>query len=246
MKKVDAFWEMQNIGKTVLEIEFDNKDATNCLNELTSDFETYDYIVAKIPIGKLDIVHSLEDRGFRFMETQIELAYNLKKHTKASSYVKKLSDQAQCKKVNTLDQLNVLLSRIEEDLFITDRISLDPLLGKAISHKRYLNWLNDAFHKEAASIYEVELKSRDIGFFYSTTLDSTTIYGVLASVYKKYRNRGLGLIVLEAAFNWAKEVGYSKIITRVSSNNLEALRTNLNLGFESKNMYHILRKANFS
>ncbi|MFF2911605.1 GNAT family N-acetyltransferase [Paenibacillus sp. NPDC057934] len=245
MKKVDAFWELRNLDKTVLEVEFDDKDTTDCLNILSSDFETYDYIVTKIPKGRLDLVHSLEDRGFRFMETQIELSYNLNKHTKASSYVKKLSDQTQYKQVTTLDQLNALLSRIDDDLFITDRVSLDPLLGTTTAHNRYLNWLTDAFHTGNAAIYEVELKSRDIGFFYSSPLDDTTIYGALASVYKKYRNRGLGLIVLETAFNWAKKEGYSKIVTRVSSNNLEALRANLNLGFESKNMHYILRKANF-
>lgn len=246
MKKVDAFWEIRNLGKTVLEIQFDDKDTTDCLNDLASDFSTYDYIVAKIPKGKLDIVHSLEDNGFRFMETQIELSYNVNKHTEASRYIKKLSDQTQYKKVNTIDQLSLLLSKIEEDLFITDRVSLDPLLGTTTAHKRYLNWLNDAFHTETASIYEVELKSRDIGFFFYTPLDSTTIYGALASVYKKYRNRGLGLVVLEAAFNWVKEAGYSKIVTRVSSNNLEALRANLNVGFESQDIYYILRRANFS
>ncbi|CAH1201696.1 hypothetical protein PAECIP111893_01699 [Paenibacillus plantiphilus] len=245
MKRSDAFWEMRNLGRTVLEINCDDNDTVDCLKDLASDCETYDYLVAKIPKGRLDLVHAFEDRGFRFLETQIELLYDLKKMREVSGYVKRMADQARYRKVHTLEQLNVLLSRIEEDLFITDRVSLDPLLGTKMAHTRYLNWLSDSL-QTGASIYEVELKSRDIGFFYVTEIDSTTGYGALASVYKEYRKRGWGLVVLEAGFKYAKEAGYSRIITRVSSNNLEALRANLNVGFECKDMYYILRRANFS
>ncbi|MBP1994431.1 GNAT family N-acetyltransferase [Paenibacillus eucommiae] len=245
MKKVDAFWEMRNLGKTVLEINFDENDTTDSLNILASEFETYDYLIAKVPKEKMDLIHALEDNGFRFMETQFELLYNLNKTKEPSSFVKKTSEQSQYKKVDTFDQLSMFLSKIEEDLFITDRISLDPLFGTKIAHKRYLNWLSDALLSDTSAIYEVEVKSRDVGFFYVIEKNSTTCYGVLASVYKKYRNSGLGLVVLESAFKYAKEAGYSKVMTRVSSNNLEALRVNINVGFECRDVHYILRKANF-
>lgn len=238
MKKIDAYWEQQNLNKKVLEIEFDVEDLISCLDTLEDDYLNYEYIVAKVPKLKIDFVHKLEESGFKFMETQIEMTLNLKKFVKLSTFSSKLQFQA----VESIEQFEELLSQIDETLFVTDRISLDPLLGIDFAHKRYSNWIKTGFLSEDTLIIEVVKNTDKIGFFYLTKKNDKDIHAVLVSVYKNFRRRGIGLKFLEEICFWLVEEGYRKVNTRVSSNNLEALRANLSVGFEIKEIYYILRK----
>ncbi|WP_138496209.1 GNAT family N-acetyltransferase [Paenibacillus pinistramenti] len=242
MKKIDAYWELRNLDRSVLEIEFEDKDTIHVLNDLTQDFQNYPYIVAKIPKGKLELVHSLEDMGFRFMETQFELSRNLNRRRELSRYVQKMFPQCTWEKVDTEEKLQGFLAKIEEGIFVTDRVSLDPVFGTETAYKRYVNWMSNAYYSGTAHIYQVELNSKKIGFFYCSAVDTNTVQGILTAVYKEHIHNGLGLIVIEAGLKWAKESGYSKLVIKTSSNNLEALRAYTSAGFETKNAYYILRK----
>ncbi|MFB7814956.1 hypothetical protein ACFC0X_12270 [Paenibacillus chitinolyticus] len=243
MKKIDAYWEKRNFDKKVLEIELDANDSTDCLAELQNDYADYEYIVTKVPKRRMDLVHGLEEAGFRFMETQMEMTMNLTKLSKPSRFTKAISDHIQFQTVETIERLEEMLSRIDEDLFVTDRVSLDPELGIGLAHKRYVNWIRDGFLSGDALIIEAILKSKKIGFFYFTKRNDKAIHAVLVSVYNNSRRRGVGLSFLEEIRSWLAEAGYTKAVTRVSSNNIEALRANLFVGFEIKEIYYILRKV---
>lgn len=135
-----------------------------------------------------------------------------------------------------------ILSSIDESLFVTDRVSLDPVLGTDLARKRYVNWMRDGFLSGEAIVIEALLKSRRIGFYYFTKGKDKTIHALLASIYKNSRRSGLGFSFLEAICKWLAETGFTRVITRVSSNNLESLKMNLFTGFEVKEIYYILRK----
>ncbi|WP_107839171.1 GNAT family N-acetyltransferase [Metasolibacillus meyeri] len=243
MKKVDAYWEKQNFNKKVLEVEFEMDDSLDCLGTLQGDFLNYNYIVAKVPKCKIELLHELEEFGFRFVETQMEMAMNLRKLNKSLQLTMKKVDKLKFEIVNNIEHLERVLAQIDEDLFVTDRISLDPLLGNKIAHKRYINWIRDSFDREDTLIIEVLDKEDRVGFFYFTEKDNQIIQAVLASVYKTFRRRGVGLEFLQQALYWLVEMGYTKATTKVSSNNLEALRANLSVGLEVKGIYYILRKS---
>ncbi|MBW7475546.1 hypothetical protein K0T92_12365 [Paenibacillus oenotherae] len=242
MKRIDAYWEQRNFDKRVLEVEMDADDSSDCLAALEDDCANYEYIVAKVPKHRLDLVHGLEASGFRFMETQMEMSMNLKKLAEPSRFTKAIADHIRFQTVDTREHLEALLSNIDEDLFVTDRVSLDPVLGNGIAHKRYINWIRDGFLSGNALIIEAILKSNKVGFFYFTKRKDKTIHAVLASVYKNARRRAIGPSFLEEICSWLAKEGYTKITTRVSSNNLESLRANLFVGFEMKEIYYILRK----
>ncbi|MNZ45577.1 TDP-fucosamine acetyltransferase [compost metagenome] len=242
MKRIDACWEKRNFDKKVLEIELETDDSSDCLAVLEADYENYEYIVAKVPKSRLDLVHGLEASGFRFMETQMEMTMNLTKLTEPSRFTKAISDQIQFQTIDSIERLDELLSHIDEDLFVTDRVSLDPALGTSAAHKRYINWIRDGFHSGNALIIEATLKSNKIGFFYFTKQTDKSLHAVLVSVYNHSRRKAIGLSFLEDIRSWLAKDGYTKVTTRVSSNNLEALRANLYVGFEMKEIYYILRK----
>lgn len=242
MRKIDAHWEKRNFDQTVLEIEWGADDSIDTLATLEDDYTNYEYIVAKVPKGRMDLVHGLEDAGFRFMETQMELTLDLTKHAKTSSFTRETPGSFEFRIIDTSKDLEELLSNIDEGLFVTDRVSLDPTLGVGVAHQRYIHWIKDGYLSGNALILEVLSKSREIGFCFLTKHDDKTVSAELVSVYKRYRRRGVGLRFLEEARNWLAEAGYTKIITRVSSNNLEALRANLYVGFVMREIYYILRK----
>ncbi|WP_042169613.1 hypothetical protein [Paenibacillus gorillae] len=243
MKKIDAFWEQRNFNKKVLEVELDDDDSNDSLNDLTDDCASYDYIVAKVPKCRMDLVHGLEELGFRFMETQLEMTMNLLKIAETSRFTKAISEQIQFQTIETIECLEELLSNIDKDLFVTDRVSLDPVLGTDLAHKRYLNWIRDGFLGGNALIIEATFKSQKIGFFYFWKRKDKTLDAVLVSVYKNVRRKAVGLSFLEEIRSWLANEGYTRLNTRVSSNNLEALRANLFVSFEIREIYYILRKV---
>ncbi|WP_040950991.1 GNAT family N-acetyltransferase [Gorillibacterium massiliense] len=243
MKKIDAYWEKRNFNKKVLEIEIDAEDSTDCLVALEDDYENYEYIVAKVPKRRIDLVHGLEEAGFRFMETQMEMTINLTKLTEPSRFTKANSEPIQFQTIDTIERLEELLSNIDDNLFVTDRVSLDPILGASLAHKRYVNWIRDGFLSGNALIVEATLKSNKIGFYFFLKGKDKTIHAVLASLYNNYRRRAFGIRFAKEVLTWLADAGYTKMILIVSSNNLEALRAYQFVGFEMKEINYILRKV---
>ncbi|TVX98650.1 GNAT family N-acetyltransferase [Cohnella terricola] len=243
MIKIDAYWEERNFDKKVLEIKIDANDSADCLLALEDDYATYDYIVAKVPKLRLDLVHGLEEVGFRFMESQIEMTLNLTKFIEPSRFSKVISEPIQFQTIDAMEQLKDLLSKIDEDLFVTDRVSLDPALGSGLALKRYKNWIRDGFLSGNAIIVEATLKSNKIGFYFFLKGKDKTIHAVLASLYKDYRRRAIGVRYMKEILTWSAKEGYTKMNLMVSSNNLEALRAYSSIGFEMKEIYYILRRV---
>lgn len=245
MKKIDAYWEKRNFDKKVLEIEIDVNDSVDCLAALEDEYATYEYIVAKVPNHRIDLVHGLEEAGFRFMEMQMEMTMNLTKLTESSRFTRATAttEQIQFQIVDSMERLEDLLSNIDENLFVTDRVSLDPVLGRSLAHKRYMNWIRDGFLSGNALIVEATLKSNKIGFYFFLKGKDNIIHAVLASLYKDYRRIAIGVRYMKEILAWVAEAGFTKMILMVSSNNIEALRAYLSIGFEMKDIYYILRKV---
>ncbi|WP_256759555.1 GNAT family N-acetyltransferase [Cohnella sp. WQ 127256] len=243
MNKRDAYWEKRNFDKKVLEIEIDANDSADCLVALEDDYTTYDYIVAKVPKLRIDLVHGLEEAGFRFMEMQMEMTVNLTNLTEQSRFTKANSERIQFQTIDSMERLEDMLSNIDENLFVTDRVSLDPVLGSSLAHKRYMNWIRDGFLSGNAIIVEATLKSNKIGFYFFLKGKDKTIHAILASLYKNYRRMAIGVRYMKEVLTWTAEAGFTKMNLLVSSNNFEALRAYSFVGFEMKEIYYILRRV---
>ena len=77
MKIVKAVWEKRNLGYDAYEIVLDKRDlkkgAESILEDLRAQNFYHAYVTIKMPVGNLNVLHALEDVGFRFMETQLYL-----------------------------------------------------------------------------------------------------------------------------------------------------------------------------
>ena len=76
MTKKFASWERRNLGCDAWEIELTAADAADLdatLGALHDPSFAGCYVVVKIPVGFIRLLHALEDDGFRFVESQLRL-----------------------------------------------------------------------------------------------------------------------------------------------------------------------------
>lgn len=243
MKKIEAFWEKKNLSLNTLELEFDEKDSIEIINTI-KEFEEYDYIAAKVPKGKVDFIHKLETKKFHFMEAQIELINNLKQKNEMPNRLLQTSNNIHYVPVKEEIELEMILNKIDSNMFDTDRISLDSYLGKELAAARYINWIRNLFYREDSMLCKLIHEEREIGFFLFKKINEKIYSSVLVGLYTEFKNKGLGFSVVEQHILWAVENHVEQIVTRVSSNNLRSLKLHLNFGYEIKDIYYVFRRIN--
>lgn len=239
MDLIGAHWEKRNLNLETGELSFKSTDTISDLDSIL--FEKFDYLVAKVPSGSVQLVHDLESRGFRFIESQFEIAVDLTQITPVPKAVEALMEKINCFPLTTEVQVQVLLNRITAEMFAVDRVSIDPELGLEIGAQRYRNWILDEFKSEKAFIYELRLGQSALGFFVLRQMDEKVLFATLAGLYSEYKNKGLGLSIVFKPIQWAKEKGYSRIKTRNSSNNSESFKIHLSCGYKLENISYLLR-----
>ncbi|MED4454442.1 hypothetical protein [Metabacillus fastidiosus] len=240
MEKLDAFWESRNLDKAVLELTFDKNDRNIKIIEDLKE-ENHDYIVAKVPIRNIELIHQLEEEGFRFMETQFSLVKKIKEDNIIPSQLKSLSSKLNWEPVVTHTHLDEVLKKIDENLFETDRIALDPYFNIKIANKRYQNWILDQFHKDDYEVYEIIFRGKKVGFFF-IKLESSIVSILLAGIYREFREYGLGFSIIYTPLKLSLLTEKKIAKTRVSSNNLEVLRLYQTFGYMINDVEYVFRK----
>ena len=61
-------------------------------------------------------------------------------------------------------------------------------------------------------------------------------------MYQKFKNKGMGALVIQMMTEHIFEKGCTSVFTGVSSNNKSILNIHLMLGYEVKNMYYVYVK----
>jgi RimJ/RimL family protein N-acetyltransferase len=239
MDLISAHWERRNLNLETGELSFQSSDTIQDLSP--GLFESYEYLVAKVPSGSVQLVHDLESKGFRFIEAQFEISVDLCQPTLISGAVESLMAKISYYPLTTEAQVQSLSNRITPEMFAVDRVSIDPELGLELGAQRYRNWISDEFKSGKAFIYELRLGQTAIGFFVLRQLDEKVLFATLAGLYTEYKNKGLGLSIVFKPIQWAKENGYSRIKTRNSSNNSESFKIHLSCGYRLENVSYLLR-----
>ena len=239
MKIVEATWERRNFGRDAWEITLgreDLADVEKTLAALRDSRYAGAYVCIKMPVGNLKMLHALEDDGFRFLETQLSLIERFRAddmvelcHTAddriAFSVVEK--DEAAWERV---------ASKIVPDLFVTDRISLDPLLGPEVACTRYRNWLRDLRHDPRSILWLMSLDGKEIAFGVDI-VDGNRRRGVLGGTFPEIQGTGYGMTLMAGPRE--RRLSYR---TEVSSNNPHVLRVHQNFGRVVYKEQYVLRK----
>ena len=196
------------------------------------------YCAAKIPMKRVFLVHALEEKGFRFLETQAELHLNLSKDFHLEKYLLSVAERGRIEPVS-IEDFPSLLSRLD-GVFDSDRICLDPALGPDVSLLRYRSWLSDRFGKDGAHISWIIADGKRAGFFFLES-EGDFADSALAGLFSEFKGSGYAPLIISSHIGCAKELGCRKLVTRVSMNNMESLRLHLAFGYQIATANYVMR-----
>lgn len=246
MKIVNAIWEKRNLGMESYEIILSPEDCTQVskvIAEIRRQNFSDTYVVIKIPVGHLELLHKLECEGFNFLETQFFITKKI-----SGSIIPQIAERMS--KMFTIEYLGKeknawknVISKISDNLFTTDRVFLDPLIPKGTSAIRYKNWMRDLFDDPNAWL--AIIKKNDEPCMFNLCInnsETSSVNYVLAGVFENYKNSGMGIVLPIPTLQYAKDYKYEIVETSISSNNLSILRLYEYYGFETQTANYVLRK----
>jgi len=242
MREINAFWEERNTGLKTCELIFDPSD--KIVDYKNSLFENnYEYIVAKIPIQNIILVHELEDIGFRFMETQLNISVETQEIEQIKRKWRRFLSNTSYKKLESKNEIELLTHKIKDGMFKDDRISIDEKLADDISSTRYINWITDIYEKKSADIFLIKKYSSFAGFFVIKRADHRTYQALIAGIFKEYQGQGLPLALFYYYLKIASEKNGINVITSFSSNNLKMFNSfTRTISFKILEIFYVLRK----
>lgn len=245
MKVVNCTWELENLGKRVLEIDVDRTDeiSRDIFERLCSD---YQYIVVKVPVKMIEVNSLLTSMGFVMVETQFSISKSYKSFNFDDRLIKVLYPHVRKEEISSFHELESLLYRISDDMFSTDRVYLDYNFPPGSSSHRYKNWIKTEYKNKTSVISNIMYDDSCVGFCMDRFKDDTYL-GLLGGIFKEYQSEGLALCTGGIHFmdSHKRDKPFKKIKTAISSNNMPVLEVYNYLGFKIDNLSYVFIKHNF-
>lgn len=241
MKIIKATWEKRNLGCEAYEISLDRKDLKDVENVIRTlhaqDFSDA-YVLVKMPVGNLNMLHALEDDGFRFMETQLYLVDHFVPLESQEQIQEWMQGGERIIVPKTRECWDRIISRITPGMFDTDRICLDPKFGKEVACIRYQNWCRDLFDNHNSWMWVLSIDGEEVSFGINVRDEEKNVDdGVLGGVFEQFKGMGYGIFqILDLKRTNVKNK------TVVSSNNQNMLRVYQNYGRIIYKEMYVLRK----
>lgn len=236
----DAFWEKRNLGIGCLEIELSETDSIKDVNEAIKLYNDIHYVVIKTPVNCKQLLWELPKNGYNFVESQLALQVS-KESYRCPSYLKIAERNTSIKRLSNEHEIKMALEYVSNDVFDSDRISLDIHFSKETAGLRYKNWVIDLI-KKGQDFLELNVKDKPIGFFIAQNSKGRKGFAGLAGIYTKYKGKGFGTVLIKKGMDYIFEAGNDEIFTSVSSNNKEIIKIHLMLGFEISNISYVYIK----
>ena len=245
MQIIEATWEKRNLNCEAYEINIEKEDL-NDIKGLISNIEKNEkiknsYTVIKTPVANLELIHHLQKIGFEFMETQFEITRKVT--DPLPKYMEKLSASFEIEYIpKDKERWDEIISLITENLFTTDRVYLDYTLPSATSSIRYKNWLKDLYDNPNA--WMAIIKKNEEPWMFNCCInkpENKRINYLLAGVFEKYKNSGMGTILPIPTIKYGVENNFDIIESSISSNNIAILRLYEYYNFTTQNAKYVLR-----
>ncbi len=242
MKIIDAYWEKRNFGLKVAELIFDQGEEVD--HAVIRQLErSNDYIVAKIPGDSIFLMHELEKKGYRFLEVQQVIYFLVSQlRTLDPLWIKRFDDY-ECIMITERSILDQICNKISKGLYLSGRISVDPVLDNRISDIRIINWLHDLYNKNETIIYSLMKKNIPVGYFVLEKLGKVHFNILQAGIFKEYQNKGLSYLILYNSLKVAENKKVKGIYASISTNNRKTLNSiSRFVNFSVKETYIVARK----
>lgn len=243
MDIIEAGWDQKITGIRTCEILF--KAGESYDDYLKTEAEkNFEFIVAKIPVGDLKLVHQLEDNGFRYLENQLCLSFKTEQLDRINSLWYRLFDGFEYRLVKTRSEISSVTEQVSSKMFEADRYSRDPLWQKDYSSPRYVNWINSLFLSEDVQIYVMVRKGTEVGFF-AVKKESDKINSCpIAGIYNQHKFSGYIFVLVWYILEISRKEGRTKFITSISSNNKNLLSSfSKAFNYRVDKTYIVLRKS---
>jgi hypothetical protein len=204
------------------------------LSRVTSKYYAY----CKVEAKDISLIHAAENLGFQYVETQLQTSLGLKKTFDTSRYPYSYI------RVTSASQLYEVFDIASSALDI-DRLTADPLIGAALSQKRYQSYLENSYVQDDSEIWCVVSRStgKILTFRSHRRIDESNVQLLLGGVDRRHANIGLGVISSHFCFNQLRAAGYKRARTAISASNRAIIQLELgHFGFRVDSVQVVLRK----
>lgn len=196
-----------------------------------------EYQELHIPAGNFAALCTAQQAGFQFIETAIRLQLDLK-DLALPRVLQRFEPYLSAVEADECTFAQIL-QRVEQgDMFLTDKIALNPRFGKAASGRRYRYWLQDA-RAQGASCLLVRYKGESIGFGAGQRIAPTVMDAFLAGIFPEFSRTGLGFAAAYSTLRVWQGEGITRSVASVSSNNVPVLKVNEMLGYKVSGLEYI-------
>ena len=241
MHIIDCYWEKENLNKKVVEIFIRRREDLD--EKLLSELErNYEYLVIKTEVNDAHKYFQLQERNYKFVESQISISKLINKINTENKSLKLLLKTSSIEIITSRNDLDNLCSMITEDMFSTDRIYIDPNFGPQWSKKRYINWVRTEFERGTTVCWMIH-KGVKVGFrLYKVT--NGIYHGLLGGIFNNYQGVGIGALTTIGGYLCAlNNPEIKNIETKISSNNIEVLKLYNYFDFKIDNIHNVFVKS---
>lgn len=228
MRIKEAPWEQRNLNVIGCEFYVERDESWNSVRESVLCHPA-EYKVIHIESGNTYALTGAQSDGFVFVEMNIQLRAELSDITIPKifeRFIPHISYEFADKQ-----KIEEILSVVESGtMFTTDKVSVDPYFGPKMAGRRYSLWSMDVI-KSGAKMLLAKYKGTIVGFDILVEHEKNIVEAFLGGVLPEFANRGFGFLPVYLISKAAKELGYKRIITGVSSNNLPILKIHEMFGF---------------
>jgi ribosomal protein S18 acetylase RimI-like enzyme len=233
-------WENRNLGvSTSLEYRIHEKDTWDEIkDEVKQHHEMYQ--VMHIPGGNTDVLYMAQTEGFKVIEMNLQLIRQLD-HLSMPKVYSRFKPFISCHEADEQEKELILSCIKDGGIFSTDKISRDPRFGIEQSGWRYFCWTKDVI-ENGAKLLCMQYKGKTIGFDVFVQQDEHTAEAFLGGLIPEYIDSGLGFIMIYLITQYAKEKGFKRIVTGVSSNNIQILKLHELFGYSVSRCTYCLVK----
>lgn len=242
MKLTDCFWEEKNLGERVCEVTVEDGESFDCEPFLDLD-NRYTYQVVKVPTGNISFNLGLARLGYFHIETQLNWIKKVRDFNFDNELIVRLEDNLSFQDVICEEDLSLLLNKISDGMFSTDRVAMDPKYGLSIGRTRYCNWIKSEFALKSSYISFICIEDIPVGFL-MLKVNGKKGYGSLGGIFKQYQNMGLGVLTVSSFLLYIRDrsLDVTSYYTSTSSNNPSNFRIYNKLGFDLSSMTYVYIK----
>jgi ribosomal protein S18 acetylase RimI-like enzyme len=225
-------WDSNHFGISIASIDFSDFDIYD-INDIiiVSKSKNIKCIYCLIDPNKLDLIHSLSNNNFRFID--IRIVFNLK--------IQPHDDKSYNKfEIASADDLKIITDWAEK-YHNDSRFFKDKNFELIKVKEMYRIWVNNYFNSNSGSV--LVYKKEDVLMGYCIVSISANNNGKieLIGVSELYRGIGVGDALVNLSIKWFQERGVENVSVATQGSNLSAIRLYTKSKFlptEIKSWYH--------